>query len=128
MKGKWLWRSKKLSHEKKSFKKVVFIYCPALTVQHLLEEALGPEIYGCFGGTCCFHLQGRRLLSTVIMTARSSTTSVNLYQISLRYITEDNILLSWLSLGRSFNQNYSPDTSVTWKKLLNYLLPNACRY
>jgi hypothetical protein len=122
MKGKWLWRSKKVSLRNE----IVFIYCPALTAQYLLEDVSGPEIYGRFGGTSCFHLQERRLLSTVIMTVRSSATSVNFYQISLRYIIEDSILLSWLSLWRSFNQNYPSDTLVTGKKLLHYLLPNAC--
>jgi hypothetical protein len=75
------------------------------------------KLYRLLGETCCFHLQGRCLLSTVILeTARSSATSINFCQITLRYVIEDSILLSLLSLWRSFNHKCRQDTSVKGKK------------
>ena len=85
-------------------------------------------LYRSFGETCRFHFQGRRFLFTMIMeTARSSATSLNFSQIKLRYVIQDSILLSWLSLWLCFNQNSPPNTSLTEKTLICYVLPSACR-
>jgi hypothetical protein len=47
------------------------------------------RVYRSLGEMCCFPLPGRRLLSGLIMeTACSSETSVNFYQITLRYVIE----------------------------------------